>query len=78
MPNSIEAKVTEYREALIEKARLTEQENTVKAQRLAANHRLNLAKQELRDLEDGMQYLIELKIVTAQVAAKAEAASQTN
>ena len=47
----------------MENAQLAAQENSLKSARSAARLRLNLAKDNLRALEEDMQYLQELQII---------------
>ena len=56
MNESILDKVAEYQAALMENAQLAAQENSLKSARSAARLRLNLAKDNLRALEEDMMY----------------------
>jgi hypothetical protein len=67
---AIDDKMEELGAALKEKARLTAQENSVKADRAANRLRVQLAQNDIRILEEDMQYLLELKTVQSQVATK--------
>ena len=67
MKESILDKVAEYQAALMENAQLAAQENSLKSARSAARLRLNIAKDNLRALEEDMMYLQELQIINHNV-----------
>ena len=67
MHESILDKVEELKAALMENAKLAEQENSLKSERSAARLRLNIAKDNLRALEEDMMYLQELQIIKHNV-----------
>ena len=67
MHESILDKVAEYQAALMENAQLAAQENSLKSARSAARLRLNIAKDNLRALEEDMMYLQELQIINHNV-----------
>ena len=67
MPEAILDRVDELKAALMENAKLAAQENSLKSARSAARFRLNQAKDNLRALEEDMQYLQELQIINHNI-----------
>ena len=67
MRENIADMIEEYHAALMENAQLATQENSLKSARSAARLRLNIAKDNLRALEEDMMYLQELQVINHNV-----------